>query len=175
MSRSDVEEQVLPQALNKRSLSPEEQKILLDQYKLYVEMTDRISQRRQTANSYFLLLCTGLATSFSFFASYGTSTPVWAVLICFSGMVVSYTWHRSIRSYKDINRGKFLIIHQIEQCLPARPYVAEWDVLGKGVDRKLYLPFTHIEQKVPWVFGFLYTALACFLLVTNVRLLFPKL
>ena len=28
--------------------------ILLEQYKLYVEMADRISQRRQSANNYFL-------------------------------------------------------------------------------------------------------------------------
>lgn len=61
-------------------------------------------------------------------------------------------WYRLIRSYKDLNTAKFKVIHEIEQKLPCAPYDLEWEKVGRGKDSKLYLPFTHIEICVPWVF-----------------------
>ncbi len=78
--------------------------------------------------------------------------PIFYALIASSGIVLSYLWYRLIRSYKDINSGKFTVIHEIESLLPIRPYDAEWTALGRGERRDLYLPFTHIEVLVPWVF-----------------------
>jgi hypothetical protein len=40
----------------------------------------------------------------------------------------------------------------MEQKLPFSPYDIEWDKAGRGKDPKLYLPFTHIEMLIPWVF-----------------------
>ena len=67
-------------------------------------------------------------------------------------MVLSFLWYRLIRSYKDMNSGKFKVIHEIEKQLPLKPYDAEWTALGRGKDPSLYLPFTNIELFVPWVF-----------------------
>lgn len=36
--------------------------------------------------------------------------------------------------------------------MPLRPYDAEWEAVGRGKNPKLYLPFTHGEVFVPWVF-----------------------
>lgn len=127
----------------------------LEIYKIYVEMADNISTRRQSANSFFLALNSAIvalvgyvnlspdqqSTGYSFF---------WLVAI--TGMVVSFLWYRLIRSYKDINSGKFKVIHIIEKQMPLRPYDAEWIALGKGENPKLYLPFTHIEIYIPWTF-----------------------
>ncbi len=128
---------------------------LLDIYKLYVEMADRISQRRQSANSFFLTLNSVIVALVGYVQLDPTDDkgrPIFYALIALSGIVLSYLWYRLIRSYKDINSGKFTVIHEIESLLPIRPYDAEWTVLGRGERRDLYLPFTHIEVLVPWVF-----------------------
>jgi len=134
---------------------------LLEQYKLYVEMTDRISQRRQTANIFFLTINTALV------ALLGAAVPsglgllesVWYVIVGLAGVVLSFSWYRLVCSYRDLNSAKFKVVHEIEQHLPLRPYEAEWKTVGQGEESKLYLPFTHIETRVPWVFMLLYVAL----------------
>ena len=73
-------------------------------------------------------------------------------MTAFAGMILSYLWYRLVLSYKQMNSGKFKVIHAIEAMLPIRPYGAEWDALGRGKNPDLYKPFTHIEVFVPWVF-----------------------
>lgn len=63
-----------------------------------------------------------------------------------------FTWYRLLRSYKDLNSAKFKVIHEIEAQLPLAPYDMEWEKVGKGQNSKLYLPFTHVEVLIPWVF-----------------------
>ena len=127
---------------------------LLAMYKLYVEMADRISQRRQMANSFFLALNSAIVALVGYvgLAPSVVDHSLFYAIVAIAGIVLCYLWYRLIRSYKDINSGKFKVIHEIEAMLPIRPYDAEWTALGKGKDRKLYLPFTRIEVWVPWVF-----------------------
>lgn len=123
---------------------------LLDQYKLYVEMADRISARRQTANSYFLSINTALVGFVGYLTSKESSDYYW--LLPFAGVSLSYLWYRLICSYRDMNTAKFKVIHEIEKALPLSPYDAEWEAIGRGEQPKLYKPFTHIETGAPWVF-----------------------
>lgn len=126
----------------------------LEQYKLFVEMADRISSRRLTANSFFLSLNTALVALMGYVVAdennllFLTSS----MAISFSGVVLCYIWYRLIRSYKDLNTAKFIVIHEMESELPFKAYDAEWQAAGEGNNTKKYLPFTHIEMAVPWVF-----------------------
>ena len=129
----------------------------MEQYKLYLEMADRISARRQTANSYFLTLNTVLLSLVSYL-SLGTEQKKWYWLVAIAGIVLSYMWYRLIRSYRDLNSAKFKVIHEIEAMLPMAPYDAEWEAVGRGKAPELYLPFTHVEIYVPWVFLILHVA-----------------
>jgi len=127
----------------------------LDIYKLYVDMADKISERRQSANSFFLTLNSAIVALVGYVnlsqdTELVASSYFWVVAI--AGMVLSFLWYRLIRSYKDMNSGKFKVIHEIEKQLPLKPYDAEWTALGRGKDPSLYLPFTNIELFVPWVF-----------------------
>ena len=61
-------------------------------------------------------------------------------------------WYRLVRSYRDLNSAKFTVIHEIEKKLPISPYDAEWEAVGRGSNSRLYLPFTHVEIFIPWVF-----------------------
>ncbi len=129
---------------------------ILEMYKLYVEMADKISERRQTGNSFFLTLNSAIVALVGYVNLSSDELPrnagslFWLVPV--AGMVLCYLWYRLIRSYKDINSGKFKVVHAIEKLLPLHPYDAEWTALGKGEDPKLYLPFTNTEMVVPWVF-----------------------
>ena len=126
----------------------------LEIYKIYVEMADRISSRRQTANSFFLTINTTIVGLLGYvqFGRDKTGNPELYWLIGLAGMVLCFFWYRLVRSYRDINSGKFKVIHEIEKRLPLAPYDAEWEMLGKGNNPQLYLPFTNIEVRVPWVF-----------------------
>lgn len=128
--------------------------IALEQYKTYLEMADRISSRRLTANSFFLTINTALValTTYIEGTGSGTCSPQTYWVISVSGMVLCYMWYRLLRSYRDLNTAKFNVVHEIESCLPLKPYDAEWLAVGEGKDSKKYLPFTHIEVGVPWVF-----------------------
>jgi hypothetical protein len=147
----------------------EYQNHLFEQYKLYVQMADKISERRQSANSFFLTINTALIAFLGLVArpDVGSSPGVtanpplpWVLVVSAAGVVLCYTWYRLVHSYKDLNSGKFKVVHAIESRLPASPYDAEWEAVGRGEDPKLYLPFTHVEVRIPWVFATLYILLA---------------
>lgn len=141
----------------------------LEQYRLYVEMTDRISARRQTANSFFLALNSAIISLGGYaVVKQGTTVPdalIW--LTSASGVLLSGLWLRLILSYRDLNTRKFLVIHAMERTLPFRPYDAEWEAVGRGTNRLFYLPFTHIELWIPVAFMVLHIAAAAILAATN--------
>jgi hypothetical protein len=123
---------------------------LLEQYKLYVEMADRISERRQSANSYFLSVNSAILAFVGYVTSKESSDYLW--LLGIAGATLSFLWYRLIRSYRDLNTAKFKVVHQIEKKLPISPYDAEWNAMGRGENPTLYKPVSHIEGGVPWVF-----------------------
>lgn len=124
---------------------------LLDQYKLYVEMADRISQRRTTANSYFLTVNSAMLGFVGYLTSKDDVTKnLW--LIAVAGIALTALWYSIIISYKNLNTAKWNVVHEIEKRLPISPYDAEWDALERGRNPRLYRPISHIESGVPWVF-----------------------
>ena len=123
---------------------------LLDQYKIYVEMADRISSRRATANSYFLSVNSAILAFVGYLSSKDTGEYLW--LLAIAGIALSILWEALITSYRNLNTAKFLVIHEIEKRLPISPYDAEWNAMGRGKNPQLYRPISHIERGVPYVF-----------------------
>jgi len=136
---------------------------LLEQYKLYVEMTDRISKRRQTTHYFFLALNTFLVSLLGILATSWNQIclKVWNLSVPAAGIIICITWLRLINSSKQLNSGKFEVIHQIEELLPISPYTTEWKILNKG-EGKEYVPFTRVVIWVPWTFIILYATLLIF-------------
>jgi len=136
----------------------------LEQYKLYVEMADRISSRRQTANTFFVSLNTVLI-ALGGYAKSATSTEWFFYFVTSgSGLVICYIWYRLAKSYKCLNSGKFKIVHAVEIELPFKLFDAEWEALGRGKNTKLYHPFTSLELRVPWVFGAIHLIVVVYIL-----------
>ena len=136
----------------------------LEIYKTYLEMADRVSARREKANAFFLATNTALIALLAkdAFGDATASPRVLEVLVPIAAIVLCYLWYRIIRSYRDLNSAKFKVVHAIERLLPLRPYDAEWESVDRGKNPKLYLPFTHVEMLVPWLFmGFHALLAAC--------------
>lgn len=133
---------------------------ILEQYKLYVEMADRISSRRDIANTFFLTL-NGLAlgAAGALIEKGYTMSTKWALIFPLSVLLLlCFFWNRLINSFRQLNGVKFYVVGELETRLPASPYrKAEWDTLLKGgKDPKTYWPLTHLEAKIPWIFGAAY-------------------
>ena len=132
---------------------------LFEQYKLCVEMADRVSSRRMLANSFFLALHTTVVTAFTVLLTQKVLTGLTGTLPFAAAMILCVVWWFILRSYRQIIRGKFEVILAMEQLLPSAPYEAEWDVLGRGQGRGLYWTLTNVERWVPFFFGALYLGL----------------
>lgn len=124
----------------------------IEQYKTYIESAERVSDRRQTANAFFLSANSLLVAAESILVEHWSSIGFLQIFISFAGGILCFTWYRLIRSYRDMNSGKFKVINAMEKELPMVMYDAEWDVLGRGDDPSKYLKFTKIELRVPKLF-----------------------
>ncbi|HET6204505.1 MAG TPA: hypothetical protein VFI25_17070 [Planctomycetota bacterium] len=140
---------------------------LFEQYKLYVESAEKISERRVSANNYLLTVNAFLVTLYGLLAA-SPYKGGWAVLVPVAGVLVSLTWHRIITSYRDLNTVKFKVIHELEREMPAALYDYEWHKAGEGRGKE-YHPLTHLERWVPVVFMLLYVLLAIIGVVGWVR------
>lgn len=153
-------------AKNEKDYGNNYQEHLFEQYKLYVESVEKTSDRRQHANNYFITINTalisliGLSFQIKIFENLAWIKSVLALVGIFICVIFWYL----IRAYKQLNTGKFEVIHEIEQHLPLALYKHEWKVLGEGKDNKKYYPFSHIELIIPWVFGIIYALLGLYFL-----------
>lgn len=126
---------------------------LLEQYKLYVEMMDKVSERRGNANSFFITLHTVVL---GIIGINGFSVEKYWWLIVILGLILSYVWGYLLQSYKLLNTGKFEVIHEIEKELPMNMYAYEWEILDYGKNRAKYWPISHLELIIPIVFAIVY-------------------
>lgn len=135
------------------------QAAILEQYKIYVEMADRISSRRGLTNTFFLTLNSAIFTLFGvFWKDRPQHISTWALALLLA-VVLGETaaWWLIVRSYRQLNTAKYKVVGLLEEQLPASPYwSAEWTALGKGEDPRIYLPLTHVEQWVPVLFAAIY-------------------
>ena len=134
---------------------------LLELYKIYLASAEKISDRRQSANNFFLTINTILISvlGISFKENFLKDIFYFKILIVVIGISFCIIFWFLIRSYKQLNTGKFKVLHKIESKLPLAIYEYEWEILGEGKNKKLYYPFSDIELLIPWLFGFIYLAL----------------
>lgn len=133
--------------------------VLIEQYKLFVNTSEKLVARRQTVNTFFLsinaLILSAMGLIFKEIAELDT-VLIGVTMIGVAGILLCESWRRLVRSFTQLNRGKFDVIHLLEQHLPASLFKAEWKALGEGEDKNKYTPFTRIENNIPRIFTALY-------------------
>jgi len=134
----------------------------LELFKLAVEMADRVSARRATANSFFLAVNTGLA------AFVGSQDLRWYVAA--AGILFAAVWWALLKSYRDLNDAKFQVILEMEKRLPVPVFGDEWQRLKRDPVKfalkpqslrgwaSRYRELGQVERVVPWVFALIYLA-----------------
>lgn len=135
---------------------------LIEQYKLYVEMADRVSTRRAQTNRFYISLLSGLLALLSIVVTREVFNGILSVIfvaVGILGIVLCFLWYINICAYRQLNSGKFKVIHEMEQRLPFPAYEREWVILGKGKESKKYLKLTRIEQCVPFALAIPYLLL----------------
>src|SRR5580658_6434575 len=92
---------------------------LLDQYKIYLSMLDKISERRQKSNEFFMGLNTAIIGLLGYIETRSLPhTTLILLAIPIVGGLICFYWYQIIRSYKNLNTAKFAVVHAIEQRLP---------------------------------------------------------
>lgn len=142
-----------------KDYGPKYNEDLMEQYKLYAETTDKISDRRSTANTFFLTANTLLVSVFGAIVGKDASLSInsmniWFLLFALSGLAFSLTWFYMVESYSQANAIKFGILHEIERNLPLALYKAEYIAVIKGLYP--YRPLTSIEKVAPLTFSAMY-------------------
>lgn len=128
---------------------------LLEIYKLHAELADRVSQRREGANKLYVSLLTAILVLLAAFLRYGTGEiPVRAILTAGGvlGVLLSLSWYIVIRSYRQLNAGKFDALHELEEKLAYPFFKREWELLEEGRNRSRYWKLTVVETGLPFSF-----------------------
>jgi len=61
-----------------------------------------------------------------------------------------------IRSYRQLNTGKFAALDELEQKLDYPFLTREWELLGRGRNRNRYWKLTVVETFLPTIFFLLF-------------------
>lgn len=139
----------------------DEKQELLEIYKLHAELADSVSRQRATANRFYMLVLSGLAVLFSAFLQRKNGVPLGWLMVGFGifGMLLALAWYIVIRSFRQLNSGKFKALHELEEKLAYPFFQREWDLLAEGKERKTYWRLTIVETFVPSVFFTCFTVL----------------
>ncbi len=130
---------------------------LLEIYKLHAELADSISRQRGTANRFYMLVLSGLSVLFSALLQRRNGVPLGWLMIGFGllGTLLAAAWYIIIRSYRQLNSGKFgkfKVLQELEEKLAYPFFTREWELLKEGTDRKTYSELTIVETFVPIIF-----------------------
>ena len=127
---------------------------LLEIYKLHAELADRVSQRREAANQRYSSILVGLGAFLAALLKFGDGEfPAIAMrLVSVLGVVISCSWYVLIRSYRQLNTGKFDALHELEEKLAYPFFKREWDLLGQGRDFRRYWKLTVVENVLTLAF-----------------------
>lgn len=137
---------------------------LLELYKLHAELADRVSQRREGANRLYVSILTGLLVAIAAIVRWGgedlqTFTPWLLGIAGLLGTGLCTSWYIVIRSYRQLNSGKFAVLGELESRLAFPFFRKEWEILEQGKSFKKYWKLTVAETTLPFLFGIVYAGL----------------
>jgi len=146
---------------------------LLEQYKLYVQTSQQVSEKRQNSNNYLLTLNSSLVTLFVVFLStFGHNR--WNALLPATGLIVCFIWYSLVDSYKDLNTAKFAVITSLRISFPWRCSAMNGGCVDTTGRRKTGQSRTSTFRSLIWNAGYrlrspLYVGLGAYALLARVE------
>ena len=138
---------------------------LLEEYKLYVEMADRISQRRDQSNRFYAGLVSAIVALLVVMGRLGVSGSNWHLALLVAGLLgasLSVIWYINLGSYRALNSAKYRVINEMESQLPYAGYTDEWAYLRPAEGQAKYFQLTRIERFVPLLVMVLFVGIAAY-------------
>jgi hypothetical protein len=171
-------------------MAPEAQILSFEEFKLYYESTEKVTDRRLETNRWNYSICVAILVGVAAIVKWGVISAelrwigVGAVLLlCVMAILFCQLWLAQIRDFKRLNDAKFDILNRMAPLLafdPAdpnrirsyQPFALEWDRLKHegAVDRVrklnvLALKSSHMEQFIPRAFQMVFVAAVSALIV----------
>lgn len=152
--------------MEKQNYGENFQEHLLEQYLLYVEMTDNNIARRGQMNSFYISVVFGLLAAISIFGSKETFSDfqeprfksITLLAVGILGLALCGVWYNNILSYRQLSSAKFKVIAEMEKYMPFPVYEREWEILKKE-RTKAYLEQSFIERYIPLILAIPYISL----------------
>jgi hypothetical protein len=138
-----------------RPSTPEELGAAVEQYKLILQTTESLEERRQALHTFFMSINSLFLAAIGVVGNISLDSPaagIGVVLLGLTGAVLSASWRQQVLSHGRVTSSKWEVINSFEDALPSRPFCAEWQAL----QRREYRSFTDVEASVPAVFFVLY-------------------
>lgn len=124
---------------------------LLDQYKLYVEMADRMTARKVIINNTFMTLLGAAAVAYASAPKYFDLRFVlfFQLGLMLVSLLVSLIWRSFVLHQTKVTDTKFKVIQEIEELLPAQPYKMEYVYCIK--ERKTSSALNRLDRSLPLI------------------------
>ena len=139
------------------AISNEDKHLLLEQYKIMIDTSEKLMERRQSMVSLYITICTALIAFIGASFAFG-NLLITAAITLLTGVItiiLCYNWRSSLGSYELNNEGKFEVINQIEKHLPADMFECEYRYNKmKGIRS-----YSAREKVLPVIFMFVGVAL----------------
>ncbi len=139
-----------------QTLPPINHPVPFEEFKLFYESTERVTDRRleltKTNSSLSTLVIAGLGVAGGWGYREASVMPVVlgvAIIISRLGFLFCIWWEKQIETYKDLNGAKFAVLEQMAAHIAfsstsglgvksARPFVREWAELNKNKQLQVY-------------------------------------
>lgn len=135
-----------------KNMEKQERDLLIDQYKIMIGSTEKVTEQRLKVNNLFFTVTTSvLSVSILLGKSFGfTILAISGMLVLtVMALLVTHFWNKLIQSYGKLNKGKFELISEIEDKLETDMFQREWVILTEKIK---YEPNTKTEAKIITLF-----------------------
>ena len=126
----------------------DDRKLKLEQYKIMVSSTEKVTDSRLKVNNLFLTVSsTIISIGFVLGKTFGFTIPVLIGMLVLTALalLISYSWEKLINSYALLNKGKFRVIDKIEKQLRTNMFEDEWEILTQDIK---YKPNSETEKNI---------------------------
>lgn len=168
----------------------EERKLSYEEFQLFYESTEKVTDRRLGANRWNYSICTAILVANAGLLNWGISKPTFLVIsvvgvLILSGMATLFCslWIGQIKDFKELNNAKFNVLNKMaphilfsdnpnDPRVSYEPFEKEWDSLQKakavqevGKSNLIALKASNMEYLIPKAFRvlFIFIAISIFL------------
>jgi len=161
---------------------PEGKKLSFEEFKLFYESTEKVTDRRIAANRWNYSICLGILVAIALITQWGLSTPlnfivgvVAIVLLAVMAILFCFFWIGQIQDFKSLNNAKFTVLNEMaphvefdpehaDKLVSFCPFDREWKKMDElnaireaGATSLIALKSSNIEYLIPKAFLLLYT------------------